>query len=303
MKKTIIINSLLLLLVSLVCRAESISIDSAMTIANRFLHVNKASWQVDIKKNPGQLYASSKSGSSPTCYIFKGSDNHGFVIVSADDISQPILGYSFDAKVPVTDDLPPAMQDWLDDIEQQIQSAREAGMEKLTNQTKDAGNVGVGNIKVKLETAEWNQGAPYNNDCPLLNGERCLTGCHITALAILMRYYQYPSAGTGSTLSYTTESNGIYVPSRNLNHNYNWSSMPLKYSKSVSWDQVSTLMADVGAAALSDYGITGTNTYIGKGESAIYKYFNYNPGNIEYKSMYSANDWYNKLRNELNQKH
>ena len=292
-----------LLLAVVVCRAESISVDSAATIANKFLSANRASWQVDIRKSPGQPYAFSKGGSSAACYIFKGSGNRGFVVVAADDVARPILGYSFDAKVPETDDLPPAMQDWLEDIEQQIRAAKEAGLKRTTSLSAKADGTEAGNIIANLGTAEWGQGAPYNNDCPKVDGKRCLAGCQITAYAILLRYYRYPSGGTGTTPSYTTEKNKIVVPSRNLDHDYNWGLMPLKYVdgqyNSAAESQVSTLMADLGAAMLADYDVDNTLANIDKGESVIFKYYNYYPGIREYRSAYSVNDWYDKLRNEI----
>ena len=59
--------------------------------------------------------------------------------------------------------------------------------------------------KIKTEvkpmlTTRWGQGAPYNNSCPTApsSSEHCLTGCVATAMAQVMKYYQYPDKGKGN---------------------------------------------------------------------------------------------------------
>ena len=138
---------------------------------------------------------------------------------------------------------------------------------------------------VKLETAEWGQGDPFNNKCPLLDGTRCLTGCVATAYAILMKYYGYPTTAR--------------------NHNYDWDSMPLKYDEGQYSDkavrQVSTLMADIGTAMQLKYGIDNTTGSLGRNE--LYSLFDYNPGIEDRKERFAASAWYAKLRDELDQSH
>lgn len=53
-----------------------------------------------------------------------------------------------------------------------------------------------------LGKIEWDQGNPYNLDCPEEKGELTVTGCAATALAMVMKYYEYPQNGNGS-YSYT----------------------------------------------------------------------------------------------------
>ena len=292
-------------LFSFICRAESISLENAVSIANKFLSVNMASWQIDLKKNSSLLRVPSRNSLSPTYYIFKGNDNRGFIVVSADDVAQPVLGYSFDSKISDNGEIPSGMQEWLDDMEQQIRGAKENEFDIVANQKQKLSDLTIGNSCVKLETAEWEQGSPFNDKCPMIEGNRCLSGCVPTAYAILMKYYGYPISGRGVTPSYKGEENGVYVYSRNLNHSYNWSSMPLiyeggNYSNTAS-NQVSTLLADIGAALQVDYGIDATSGRMGK--ISLYTYFDYNPGTEEHKDSYSSVIWHSKLRKELDQGH
>ncbi len=50
-------------------------------------------------------------------------------------------------------------------------------------------------------TSRWHQGSPYNDQCPNLTpgvDERTAVGCVATAMAQLMRYWQWPPSGTGT---------------------------------------------------------------------------------------------------------
>ena len=46
-----------------------------------------------------------------------------------------------------------------------------------------------------LESVCWDQDAPYNNACPLYQQERCVTGCVATAMAMILKYHEYPVKG------------------------------------------------------------------------------------------------------------
>jgi hypothetical protein len=50
-------------------------------------------------------------------------------------------------------------------------------------------------------TSHWDQGSPYNDDCPNLTpgqDERTVVGCVALAMAQIMYYWQWPAAGTGA---------------------------------------------------------------------------------------------------------
>lgn len=98
----------------------------------------------------------------------------GFVIVAGDDAALPILGYSFVNNFDPTN-IPPNLMDWLEMLHKEINKVRQ-------NPTYDANirqawsTIRAGNIEEELETAKWNQFAPYNNDCPERNGKKLATG-------------------------------------------------------------------------------------------------------------------------------
>lgn len=234
-------------------------------------------------------------------YIFTGNDGKGFVIISADDVARPILGYSADAELTPDGNLPVPMELWLTSIGNQIKQAQENGEEQTATVAEQWMEAGVGNTVVQLQTAEWGQGTPFNDYCPFDQNQESLTGCVPTAYAILMKYYNYPQAGRGSTVNYVTPTQGIYVAERSLEHNYDWDNMPLKYvSEQYNTTQatnVATLLADIGAALQVDYTNYNTTGHLGRG--ALLKNFDYFPGTTKLKDAFSAEEWNEMLQMEL----
>ncbi|NMC99783.1 MAG: hypothetical protein GYA62_08695 [Bacteroidales bacterium] len=48
----------------------------------------------------------------PVYYVFNVNNTEGFVIISADDIAKPIIGYSFEGPYPVFNQ-PPQFTEWM----------------------------------------------------------------------------------------------------------------------------------------------------------------------------------------------
>ena len=187
------------------------------------------------------------SAQDPSLYLFE-RDGGGFVIVSGDDVSLPVIGYSTTGCLKL-DQMPSNVRHMLDWHASMIAYARNKG-QQADAQTKaqwlSADNPGDG---VKLETALWDQFAPYNNLAPKLDGKECPIGCVATAIAIIMRYHQWPEKGTGSLPGYYWEPGGMQIEGYALDHTYDWSQMPMKYVKGQYTEeqgaQVAQLMYDL----------------------------------------------------------
>lgn len=176
--------------------------------------------------------SSTKAESScPLIYAFERSSG-GFVLVSGEDAVRPILAYSFEDFFPVAE-MPENMQSllaWYADI---IQHARVNGWDASTATREEWNSERVmaytkASEGKELETARWGQGDPYNDLCPTdYNGYHYLTGCVATALAIVMRYHQWPVHGYGHLDSYSYS--GKTIEGYDLGHRYDWNNMPLQY--------------------------------------------------------------------------
>lgn len=293
MKRNIIV--LLLSLVTIAAKANSISEEYAAKLASKLLGGRIESVTSSVNKAKS---VAGKDKDQQAYYVFTGGNGKGFAIVSASDATMPILAYSQEGYI---DEIPENMLYWLDGMEAQINEIRRQGIEPTEEIKKQWEQASVGNAKVKLTTAQWNQGAPYNGECPLINGKRAVTGCVATAYAILMKYYGSPGYGIGNTEPYNTETLGVHIPSRNLNHNYDWENMPMSYKSSYTASQgkaVAALMADIGSAIKIDYKEDETGGRIAK--PGITVHFNYASGNHLSRKNYTSQQWHAMLQDELN---
>ena len=99
-------------------------------------------------------------------HVFNVGQAGGFVIVSASDQTQPILGYADEGELD-PQNVPHALQLWLDDLQRAVTSVDKGipqrrtllpGRKLAKRQTKHAVPV--------LMTCRWNQGDPYNLQTP-----------------------------------------------------------------------------------------------------------------------------------------
>ena len=293
---TLVLTILVVFLSPHIVQAKVVSEDEAAAIAARLMPIKGK------KLSRKHLAKAESSDETPIpYYIFTGNDGKGFVIISADDIARPILGYSADAELTPDGKLPIPMELWLKDIGNHIKQAQENGAKQTATVAEQWMEAGVGNTVVQLQTAEWGQGTPFNDYCPFDQDQRSLTGCVPMAYAILMKYYNYPQAGRGSTINYVTQTRGIYVAERSLAHNYDWDNMPLKYVNeqynTTQATNVATLLADIGAALQVDYTNYNTTGFLGR--MALLKNFDYFPGTAKLKDAFSAQEWTEMMRMEL----
>lgn len=242
------------------------------------------------KQMPQKARAKSRAATtasrSDAYYVFN-NDAGGFVIIAGDDAVTPVLGYtstgSFDAE-----NLPDGLKDLLKSYERQIAAL---GDSYVANRT--AVRTGFAGEKL-LNTAKWNQYAPFNKYTP----GNYVTGCVATAGAIVMKHHGYPAKGTGSH-SYTWNGKTLTA---NFEHDYDWANMPAQYdgTNDAAFDGVARLMADLGVAVEMQYAKNGSGAYIGDMISALQKYFGYSK--LTY--LASINDmeaeaWNAKLRGEI----
>ena len=242
---------------------------------------------------------------APAYHVFTGTDRKSVIVIAGDDIARPVLGYSFNLEKEFEGELPPAMKDWLNDMERQILQAREQGLAPEPNINTQWDLPSSSNLQKKLATAQWGQNSPFNWSCPYTSDYyQCITGCVPTSYAILMKYYGYPAKGRGITPAYFSGTNSIYVGTRDLNHDYDWDSMPLEISYSTTNDQknkIAQLMADLGAAIQADYGTEETTALYNK--SAIFAHFGYHVGLVSLKADYTQDEWNALMRSELDEGH
>lgn len=290
----------LLCLMPFLASADEISLHQARQIAEEFFSGQPLTRASDITLEmvwDGSDLQTKTSGGGAAFYVFDNVSGPGFVIVAGNDVAKPILGYSFENEF-VMENMPPNVRAWMEGLKDAI--SRASRSYSFPGVTKAS----VGDVVVKHETAEWDQGYPYNVQCPADGGYRSVTGCVATAIAIVLRYHQWPEAGTGTIPAYTTRTKGIEVPEIALGAEYDWSRMPLTYDGS-GWDEssilaVSRLMADCGAMVKMDYSSDESGAYDMEIPTALSTYMDYD-GSIGWyrRGVYSDSQWHEMLVSEL----
>lgn len=228
----------------------------------------------------------------------------GWILVSADDCARPVLAFSasgtFNPK-----QMPIAMQNILFVYEQEIFAARET--DDLPRDKEWDILLGGGVLEGTEEnevgpllTTQWFQKSPYNMYCPSYT----MTGCVATAMAQVLKYWNYPAFGKGSH-SYSDDS-GYGTQSANFgNTRYDWPNMPNRLTNSSSTVQkeaVATLMYHCGVSVNMNYSTIYSGATLVKCEIALPSYFRFNSEDIRYrnKGQISNADWTDTLIAELN---
>ena len=242
------------------------------------------------KQMPQKAKAKSRTATtaspSDAYYVFN-NDAGGFVIIAGDDAVTPVLGYTstgtFDAE-----NLPDGLKDLLKSYERQIAAL---GDNYVANQTATRAGFTGENL---LNTAKWNQMAPFNKYTP----NNYVTGCVATAGAIVMKHHGYPAKGTGSH-SYTWNGQDLTA---NFEHDYDWANMPTKYTvgNDEAFDGVARLMSDLGVAVEMKYAKGGSGASMEDLLTALKKYFGYS----KYARLLAIADlgaevWNDRLRAEI----
>ena len=192
-------------------------------------------------------------------YVFNGSD--GFMVVSAYDNMPALLAYSDN---PLNEaDIAPGFSYWLDFYADQIEYAVTNGLQGATAQESWPSISPI--VKAK-----WNQGSPYNQDCPTINNRATQTGCVATAMAQILNVYKYPDNCQGGSLKYTTTTslslsinfNDVAIDWANILDSYGSGSGPGGSSSSATTEQknaIANLMMACGYATHMNYN-TGEST-------------------------------------------
>ena len=281
MKKSILFSFFLLAL-SVPGWADKVTQQQAAAVAERFLQAQSPS----IKSSQGALrlagtwpQAQTKSAAQePALYLFERNGG-GFAVVAADDVSQPIVGYSTTGRLP-KGEIPCNVRYILDWHASMIDYARTHGPKPSSAIREQWESLnGEEEKEVHLETALWDQsGLPWNAMIPKLDGKDCHAGCVATAMAIVMRYHQWPEKGTGTLPSYYWYSGKREMEGHALGHKYDWTQMPLVYESGQYTDeqgrQVAQLLFDLAIASEMDFHPYGSGAAV-DAVLCLAKYFGY----------------------------
>lgn len=315
MKKTFFICALLL--TTLVSFANPVGKERAARVAqNAVMRFCAERHSIDSKQ-PVILTEVSQALGFNLIHIYKYryGDVEGFIVVSGDDMTDPVLAFSDEGELVlngVSDDrcknLCPGFLQQLRHYSLEIRNGREAKSSTPAHVTRKWQKLEEGTMPAKgdmyndyipnlLGSMNWGQDKPYNDKCP----GKSVTGCVATAFGMMMNYWDYPQHGFGRH-SYNGANNPAAYPNWTYgtlsadfeNTYYDWENMP-NYAYINSPEEVkkaiSTLLYHIGVSldmhyspdgsgcwSLPEYAIFDTSLHLNPNISAPYritKHFGY----------------------------
>ena len=228
-------------------------------------------------------------------YVFNTADGSAFFIISGDDRAEGVLACG-EGSLDMGD-LPCNLRWMLGSYKEQLEwlhANPDAAVERCRVPYNDV-------TIVPLLTCTWGQSKPYYNQCPIYQGEYCVTGCVATAMAQVMYYWRFPDRAP-SLSGYSTRTHHFFVPSL-PSRKMEWDKMLNEYVATpytnAQADAVAALMRYCGQSVHMDYSPNGSGAYVYQQLSGM-KAFGYNPSaQEEAKGYYTYEEWDELLQTEL----
>ncbi|MDD4821911.1 MAG: thiol protease/hemagglutinin PrtT [Bacteroidales bacterium] len=284
-------------------------------IGTQFASTNSSSKSIasddaafDLAATASTFGASARSVAEEAFYIYN-REGGGFIIVSGDDRITPVLGYSEKGSFP-TNSIPEGLQGWMNTYSEKISALlAHGGAVQSSQPINQNGAVFPVSVAPFIQTT-WNQNEPFNNYCPIYQsgtGEiQSLVGCVGTAMAQVMKYYNYPTKGTGSN-SYTSHTRSLNVSANFGETTYDWSNMLDSYASGSysedNWKAIATLMYHCGVSVNMDYcnDDQGSSSAVAHEiVNSLVKYFGYDTHmSTLSRDYFSTGEWMTLIKSEL----
>ena len=280
--------------------AAPVQLDLAIQVADAWIAARLAPGQTRAASTPLPLPTTGPAG-----VWLVPLTPEGFVLVAADDLLQPVLGWS-EGGTASAGNLPPALANVIEDaqgllLQLRAESAsndetRAAWERVLAGDRPAQRDLGV----LPLLTCTWDQGAGWNALCPADAagpGGHVYVGCVAVSMAQIMHYWRQPRHGTGS---------------HGYNSDYGWLQADFA-AATYDWDliadssptaEAAELLYHCGIAVDMMYAPDGSGAYVGWGNpcalSALRTNFGFPPGaHFIEKSSTTWAGWRSQLRMEL----
>lgn len=221
---------LLLCILSIHGFSKKVSIEKAKKIAENWgvMKMNRLKGDLDTNK---KLHFVSNTDTSLYVFNFK---NEGFVIVSADDHTYPILAYSTNTQIDL-DHISPDLHDWLWYYADMIKFNEKEPLEKAIkdkwleidqNITLKSIQTTVPSLFETNNSNRWAYWRPYFNQAPQAQSQfyEAYNACVPGSIARIMKYFKYPLIGTGTGSGYNNDS---YF-TQNINCYFDYDLMPFR---------------------------------------------------------------------------
>ena len=326
MKKSILLLTLAVFVLKGQIFAGSVNQQLAQNIALNFFKISVPAATNNPALTLSLSYTQTETDGTTDFYIFNAAPMKGFVIVSGDDNAIPVIAYSSESNFVTGDFSKIGLSDWIKSsasrihyvvtnhiqADANIRNLWSSYAQGINPQSGRAGTVGP------LCTTTWNQNPYYDALCPPANlpsssASKAVTGCVATAMAQIMKYWNYPAQGTGSN---------SYNDATTAGYSQNYGTLTADFTRPLYWsamhntvstdtDPVDSLMYELGVAVDMDYSPTGSGAFVLSSEvgpgtpcsQTVYATnFYYNPNTLQgvHLSSYTTSAWIALMENEIN---
>ena len=320
----------ILLVFSMLAVAEPVDPMRALEVAEQFAPQSAKAKRIKSKTAHEQsyeiVYTHRMPNSDRVAFYVVSLGEKGFVIISADDVANPILGYSYTNSWPTSVSaegdtlLPPQVLSFLNNMALQIETA----IEKYPNleSSEKWNNVGQKTVRKTsarksadalpdsvgpLLTTTWGQGQYYNALCPEdANGEdgHVQTGCVATAMAQIIHYWgQKEEIKTRGIHSYDSQYGNLTVNYDSTS--YDFTNMPDALTAESTPEQINAvakLMYECGVAVNMQYSTWESSAQNADARAALINFYHFTPDlSIAERAYFSSVEWDNLLHNDIAQ--
>lgn len=221
----------------------------------------------------------------------------GFILTPANASQPALLGYSNGGSFAEAQKLP---------VFCALLEIMDRNLQKQVNSHSSFQSVRPAGVKEAVEPllgTLYHQEEPFNNQCPLLDGKHCVSGCVANAMAEVMNYWNWPVKGYG-TNTYTDSLGCRQTLTANFSdHTYDWDNILNNYDGEYTKkqaDAVALLLSDCGIAVNTRYGISSSASSIVRQPIALTKYFDYDPSvQMVFRNFYRTAEWDSIMYTEL----
>jgi len=317
MKK--LLNLLLTLAVVSSAVAATVNRQQAREAAAKFMQ------QKGIRLDEASQQGKKALAAEQPVYVFNASEGQGFVIVSGDDRTDAILGYTTEGTYD-EDNLPENFREWLNQMTAEIEALQQLpeteaqqpaeARAEVNGPKAEPRQVGIHAPIAPLILTTWNQGNTYNKEnyntdgiynfkLPKEGSYYPCTGCVATAGAQIMYYFKCPQGPTTVVPGYKNENSRVNTTTDLPSTEFQWDKMKTSYSNSDAYSEaaeaVAELMLYAGYAAHMRYSADGSSANQMTLARGMAEYFGYDPNTLKYikRSDYSVAEWDELMYNEL----
>ena len=270
-----------LFMLCLVVKANPVSRSQALKEAKSFLATKGVEMNTSEAAYRAPRKANAQESESSYYYIFNVGNDEGFVIVSGDDRTEQILGYS-DTGSFDEENMPEPLKEWLDGYAKEMESIIEVDATEYESLSPRRAQEKTKKSIAPLTTAKYGSGYPYTT-----NITRYAVGCTPVAVAILLNYYKNDISKSSSYGSKIVWNNLLDV----------YYDLPSKNYTSVQLTAVADLMKYTGLALGTD---ANGGTKIQNQISGLKNYFGFDSNMTHVsRSYYNVEDWENIIYQEL----